>query len=429
MQGASARQDGPQVQWQVGSLGRAVGVACIPVGCGGLWEQEEGEPSSRSPRFPASEGGRRPARSLSHLVTPPQRASLSQGLPPGCPGAACRLGTGAGDWRPAPPREGCFPRRPPQAGLEETRPGGLLPFSLPEPRPQWTEPARPARDSWPSARGGAGGRPRWCPRADAAAEVCQPVRRPSGPPGADGGGTGSCWLHAVMAHASSPSSDCRGGLWGGALSDPSLLLAAEWGCVSPQPRDQGPGSEPRTVPCPDSDSRRPCSQDPLFRTGLKDSTLPPCLPWGPLLRTPPPGSTLEEPSLGQFLKLVSALNHPGRSPAARDLSHQLRPPSGGSSPESHSPRRLLGLRSQVIQGYTVRWVELGFETAPLLRTVPSSGPADRAELRASRPQSPRPPAHAALLRSPQRRQEAQRRRPGWGLTQGAGRGPLALGRI
>lgn len=128
---ASAVQDGPRVQWQVGSLGRAVGVACIPVGCGGLWEQEEGEPSSRSPRFPASEGGRRPARSLSHLVTPPQRASLSQGLPPGCPGAACRRGTGVGDWRPASPREGCFPRRPPPGRPRGNTPWGPAPFQPP----------------------------------------------------------------------------------------------------------------------------------------------------------------------------------------------------------------------------------------------------------------------------------------------------------
>lgn len=199
-----------------------------------------------------------------------------------------------GDWRPAPPREGCFPRRPPQAGLEETRPGGLLPFSLPEPRPQWTEPARPAWDSWPSAWGGAGGRPRWCPRADAAAEVCQPVRRPSGPPGADGGGTGSCWLHAVMAHASSPSSDCRGGLWGGLSVTPPSCWQLNGAVCPPNPVTRVPAQSPALYPAQTVTPGVPVPRTPCLEQGSRTALYPHAclgglccgpLPQGPLWKS------------------------------------------------------------------------------------------------------------------------------------------------
>lgn len=125
------------------------------------------------PSYPASKGGRRPG--LVTLVPCPHLASV-----PPCP-KACHQGVAElpagwgrrsrGHVRPAPPRESCFPQRP----------GRPLPFSLVEPRPQWTEPARPARDSWPSARGGAAQRPRQCQRGVAAAEVCQPLGHQVGP--------------------------------------------------------------------------------------------------------------------------------------------------------------------------------------------------------------------------------------------------------
>lgn len=68
-------------------------------GCGGpcrmwgLWKQEEVGPSSRSPVIQLLRaGGDRPGHSRA-MSPPRQRAAVSQGLPPGCRRAACRLGT------------------------------------------------------------------------------------------------------------------------------------------------------------------------------------------------------------------------------------------------------------------------------------------------------------------------------------------------